>query len=125
MKIGIVGSRDFKNTKLIKQVVASIYKKYPDVVIVSGGARGPDTIAATEAKKLGMQEPIIFPAEWNVNGVVDRGAGMKRNSIIVENSDMIIAFYTNTNGTKDTIQKTIRKGKSVFIYSENATLIKL
>lgn len=125
MKIGIVGSRDFKNTKLIKQVVASIHKKYPDAIIVSGGARGPDTIAATEAKRLGMQEPMIFPAEWNVNGVLDKGAGMKRNTTIVENSDMVIAFYLNTNGTKDTIQKTIKKGKPIFIYFENGTFIKL
>ena len=45
MKIAIVGSRDFANLNLVKNIVKQIKEKYPDAIIVSGGARGVDQTA--------------------------------------------------------------------------------
>lgn len=72
----IAGSRGFSDYKLLSRVCDNIRKKYPDIIIVSGGARGADTLAEKYAKEKGI-ETKIFKAQWNLYG---KAAGYRRNA---------------------------------------------
>ena len=112
MRIGIVGSRDYKDMKRVYFYVSELPK---DTVIVSGGARGVDWEAENAAKVFGLQT-IIHRADWDVNGKL---AGFLRNSLIVNDSDCIVAFWDGqSRGTLDTIQKAVQAGKVVKIYPD-------
>jgi len=116
MNIAIVGSRNFTDYDYMKssfkeQLGSDIETN--EIVIVSGGARGADTLAEQLAKEFGF-ETMVFPAEWNKYG---KGAGFLRNSTIVNNADMVLAFpIGKSSGTWDTIKKGQRKGIPVHIF---------
>jgi hypothetical protein len=80
-----------------------------DTIIVSGGAPGVDTIAEEIAKEFGIYDQmIIHPAEWKKYG---RGAGHRRNALIVRDSELIFAFKSsNSPGTSNTIKQAKAKG---------------
>lgn len=51
--VGIVGSRkrsSLGDRKIVCQIVDTCVKKYGEIVIVSGGAKGPDSFAEDAAK---------------------------------------------------------------------------
>ena len=103
--IAIVGSRDFNNKAYMKEKLNSLGNKLDGVkCIVSGGAKGADSYGEQWAKINGY-EKLIFNADWNKFG---RSAGPIRNTYIVQNSDLIIAFPrsdpNNSRGTYDTIK---------------------
>lgn len=105
-RLGIVGSRSFRNYGLFEKYLnLTIDKLHINFdTIISGGADGPDSLAEEYAKN-GNIDFLKFPAEWNKYG---KKAGFIRNTTIVENSTMIIAFWDyNSSGTFDTINKSI------------------
>lgn len=98
MKIAVVGSRDYPDLEEVRQFVRSKLK--PGDTLVSGGARGVDSTAEDEAKKMGI-ECLIFPADWKTHG---RIAGYMRNGTIVKNADEVHAFlHNNSRGTINTL----------------------
>ena len=113
MRIAIVGSREFKNYSLMKEKYLEITKDMKVDAIVSGGARGADTLAEQLAKELEITL-IVYVAEWKKFG---KGAGMMRNTTIVEDSDIIIAFPIGSSvGTWDTIRKAKKVNKPVYVF---------
>ena len=97
MRIAIVGSRDFPRLEEVRQFV---YEQERTTVIISGGARGVDSIAVEEARKLHMPYEV-YPADWNRYG---RSAGFRRNQTIVDAADEVVAFWDGeSRGTKHTI----------------------
>jgi predicted Rossmann fold nucleotide-binding protein DprA/Smf involved in DNA uptake len=110
--LGIVGSRAYRNTQRIRDYIDTLPQDY---VIVSGGAKGVDTIAETYAKSKGMQT-IILKADWDKHG---KSAGFIRNGAIVGASNVIVAFWDGkSKGTLDTIVKANLAGKVVKIYPD-------
>jgi hypothetical protein len=106
MKVGIVGSREFKNYELFSDVM----KQYLSDIswVVSGGAPGADSLAEKWAKE-NKKMLTIYPADWLNLG---KRAGYVRNTDIVKNSDMIIAFWDGkSKGTKHTIGLAQKMGK--------------
>jgi len=98
-KLGIVGSRSFSNRKLLEWVLHSL--KFQPSVIVSGGARGADSLAENYAKSHGIKTKIFHP-DWEEHG---KAAGPIRNKKIVEYSDAIIAFWDGSSrGTASSIR---------------------
>ena len=89
-RIAVVGSREFKNYDQLKQVLDERVK--PDDWLVSGGAMGADSMAQRYAKENGLHILIIYP-KWRINGQYRPGAGFERNKLIVENADVVVAFY--------------------------------
>lgn len=69
----ISGSRDWVDPAPIRQVLSWYHPNR--VMIFHGAARGADTIAAEEAKRMGFV-PVPFPADWDRHG---RAAGPIRN----------------------------------------------
>ena len=97
MKIAIVGSRDYKFPKKIIDYIDNLPK---DTEIVSGGARGVDTIAEVHAREIGLKVKV-FPAEWKKFGL---SAGYKRNFLIIQEADRVVAFWDGeSKGTAHSI----------------------
>lgn len=110
MRIGIVGSRDFKDLKLVQDYVKGLAK---DDVVISGGARGVDKTAVETAIACGLKTEVYLP-DWSTEG---RMAGFNRNTTIVEQSDCITAFWDGvSNGTRDTMTKAKLAGKTVSLF---------
>ncbi len=98
MKIGIVGSRGFDSYELVKQTM----NEYVETVdtIVSGGAKGADSLGEKWAKEYG-KKTLIYKPEWDKYG---KRAGFIRNEDIVKNSDFVLAFWDGkSRGTKSSI----------------------
>lgn len=107
-RIAVVGSRDYPNLDEVQQFV---FEQERDTVIISGGARGVDTVAVNEAKRLHMPYEV-YPADWSRG----RRAGMLRNHDIVAKADEVVAFWDGVSaGTANTIQIATRVGKPVRI----------
>ena len=98
MKVGIIGSRGFNNYELVDEVMNEHIDKVE--VIVSGGAKGADTIGELWAKQ-NNKNLLIFKPEW---GKFGKRAGFIRNQDIVKNSDLVLAFWDGqSKGTKNSI----------------------
>lgn len=71
----VVGSRNFNDYSLLKKNLDDILKDYDDICIVSGGARGADSLAERYAKENNYALKV-FPAAWDLYG---KRAGYVRN----------------------------------------------
>ena len=80
--------------------------------VVSGMARGVDTLALQWASKHCM--PVAkFPADWNKYG---RGAGHIRNRQMADNADALVAVWDGkSRGTKNMIDTAKAKGLQVYV----------
>lgn len=106
IKLAIVGSRSFNDYEMLKKHVDPTNI----VAIVSGGARGADTLAEQFAREHNLQM-IVFKPDYVTHG---RAAAFIRNSAIIEASDAVIAFWDGSStGTLDSIKKARKMGKPV------------
>lgn len=116
-KVAIVGSRDYPDMQVVESFVENLYQgrteRGIEYIIISGGARGVDTVAQNTAIRLGMKVEI-FPADWENEG---KKAGYLRNIKIVEAADYIVAFWdTKSKGTKHTIDLAKKMGKPCLVF---------
>lgn len=114
IKLGIVGSRSFNDYELLKKHVDASNI----AAIVSGGARGADTLAEQFAREHNLLM-IVFKPDYAEHG---RAAPFIRNSAIIEASDAVIAFWDgSSSGTLDSIKKAKKMGKPVTVieYTSN------
>lgn len=116
-QIGVVGSRTYKSPNHPKRLLELVLAlSGPIFSIVSGGARGVDSWASEAAVDLGLRL-TEHNADWDRYG---RSAGFRRNQMIVDSSDLLIAFWDfNSKGTRDTVVKALRAGKPVFLVSKD------
>ena len=106
MKLAIIGSRVIENLNLSKYI-----NEKPDVVI-SGGAKGIDTIAWKWAVENGI-EIIVHKPNYNKHG---KWAALRRNDIIIDEADKIIAFWNGkSTGTKYVIERAKKLNKPLEI----------
>lgn len=100
-KVIIAGGRNFDNYLLLKEKTDKILKNKNNICIVSGKARGADSLGERYAKEKGFQIKE-FPADWNKYG---KKAGTLRNAQMGEYADALIAFWDGKSvGTKHMIQ---------------------
>lgn len=113
MRVAFVGSRDYPRLDLVRNAVRGLPE---GSTVVSGGARGVDSVAAEAAEVYG-HSTMIFPAAWRTkNGKFDKGAGYKRNKDIVRAADKIVAFYDGqSKGTAHTIKLALAAKKPLVI----------
>ena len=80
--------------------------------IVSGGARGPDTVAEEWANANNIKCSVFYP-DWKELG---HGAGVIRNVKMAEYCDEGLAFWDGKSpGTRFTINKLKELGKNVLV----------
>src|SRR6185369_18019492 len=99
MKVIIAGSRDIVKQELIKAAVE--LSGFNIDTVVSGGARGVDTLGErwASANRKGVAQ---FIPNWDKYG---KGAGMVRNGLMAEFADALIAIWDGeSRGTKNMIE---------------------
>ena len=107
MKLLIAGSRGIENFDISKYISCEVD------TIISGGAKGVDLIAEEFADKHKLSKIILRP-KYNLYG---KAAPLKRNDLIIDYSDMVIAFWDGkSKGTKYVINNCKRKNKPIKIY---------
>lgn len=131
MKVGIVGDRTVNDYSLIDKAVKQ--SGFSITEVVSGGARGVDSLARQWASDNGL--PFTeFKARWDdlkAPGAIVRtnkwgrkynaNAGFARNTSIVDYADAIIAIQPNgpTSGTQDTVKKAKKAKKPLHQYEKS------
>jgi hypothetical protein len=105
MRVAIVGSRGYLDLDSVKSYVASLP---PDAVVITGGAKGVDTVAETAARERGLQV-VVHLADWALYG---KSAGQIRNQVVVDDCDRLVAFWDGTSpGTKGAISLASKANK--------------
>ncbi|MHA1302510.1 MAG: DUF2493 domain-containing protein [Candidatus Heimdallarchaeaceae archaeon] len=115
MKLAIVGGRNFNDYEKLEDAMQFFHiEDFQEVsVIISGGAKGADSLGERYAENWNIQIKQFLP-EWNKYG---KAAGFIRNQQIVDACDMVLAFWDGeSKGTKDTIDKARKAKKPTFIY---------
>ena len=106
MKIAIAGSRTIDNIDI------SLYIPKNATLIISGGAKGIDTLAEEYADKQRISKLILRPRY----DLYRKNAPLKRNNEIVDMCDKIIVFWDGkSKGTKHTIDYAKRINKEIEI----------
>jgi predicted Rossmann-fold nucleotide-binding protein len=109
MRVGVIGSRNFNDYILLKETLDNILSKKGISLIVSGGAKGADALSELWATQNNIKT-LIFKPDWSIG----KSAAAIRNQKIVENSDIIIAFWDGiSKGTKMTIDMATSKNIKV------------
>jgi len=115
-KVIIAGGRDFDNYERLCEVCDYLLKNKTDIQIVTGKAKGVDSLGERYARERGYSVKE-FPAKWNdltaTPCVVktNRGgyeynalAGHNRNEEMAEYGDALIVFWNGkSSGTKNMI----------------------
>lgn len=108
MKLLIVGSRSITDFDLTKYIPTGVE------LIISGGARGVDTIAEQYADKHKISKLILRP-DYVKYG---RGAPLIRNRKMVDIADRVIIVWDGVSkGTKRTAEYAKSIGKEIIIIS--------
>lgn len=110
MKIGVIGSRTFKNYSMLDEKLANL--SYEITEVVSGGAKGADKFSIKWAKKNKIEWREFLPDHKKY-----KHAYHHRNRLIAEYSDILVAFWdSSSSGTRYTIGYMRSLGKPVIIY---------
>jgi len=107
-RVAVIGSRNFSDYNLFSAKITHLTKNIPDICFVSGGCKtGADNLIERYCNANNL--PIlIFYLNYAELG---KSAPLKRNQEIVDNSDMLIAFWDGeSRGTKHTIDLAEKKG---------------
>jgi len=106
MRVAIVGSRTLKIDNLKEFIPDSVTE------ILSGGAEGVDSSAKEYALANGIKYTEFLP-EYNKYG---RVAPLKRNIEIINNSDLVLAFWDGVSrGTKYVVENCVKRNVPVKI----------
>lgn len=106
MRYLICGSRTFLDKERMRAVLVS--RGFgPSDVVITGGAKGADSLGHELAVELGC-ETEVYPADWNKYG---KGAGPVRNQQMLDEGkpEFILAFVdrplTESRGTADMVRR--------------------
>ena len=112
-KVIVAGSRKFKDYEFLEEIMKARYEE--DIEIVSGGAKGADTMGEHYANDYSL--PLkVFKANW---AKYRGGAGFIRNEQMAEYADELVVFWDGkSKGTKHMMEVARKAGMTVglFIY---------
>jgi hypothetical protein len=117
MRLAIVGSRGFNNSVYAFEVLDQVLSDAGHIeCVISGGARGADTVGVNWATAHGIPHMIHLP-KWDIYG---KRAGFIRNCDIIRDCDTLIAFWDGkSSGTRHSTDLAKSMGKTVIIKSTN------
>ena len=127
LNIGVIGSRDgvtrdfaYYHLRHILDICIDNGLTNQKLRIISGGARGADTFGVDFGFDNGFMDPVVFIPDWDQYG---KRAGFIRNHTIIENSDIVIAFWDGeSKGTDHSIKLAIKAKKIVLVFTPKGTL---
>lgn len=111
-RVIICGSREFDDYEFLRDKCDKILSRKAadpteEIVIVSGCAKGADTLGERYASERGYQV-LRYPAQWDKYG---KSAGYRRNREMAEVSNACIAFLSSISenrGTKNMISTALK-----------------
>ena len=110
MRVAVIGSRTMTVEHLERYLPEEV------TVLLSGGASGVDASARQYAQTHGLELREYLP-EYNRYG---RGAPIRRNRTIVEEADLVLAFWDGVSrGTQNVIQLCRKLGVPLRVYRKN------
>lgn len=111
MKVIVAGSRNINDHGAVARAIESSNFKITEMV--SGNARGVDTVAENYAAR--KEIPIkLFPADWEKYG---KPAGAIRNEQMAKYADALIAIWDgDSSGTRMMIEMMNKVGKPVHLW---------
>ena len=111
MRLIIAGSRTITEQHI---VVAALSKSgFHPSTIISGGAKGVDSVGESIAEELELNVER-FPAEWDKYG---KSAGYIRNVAMAENADALLAVWDGVSrGTKHMIDIARKKELPMYVF---------
>lgn len=114
VRLAVVGSRTCTDEKVIHQHIANwcAQHNYAELEIVSGGAKGVDSAAASFAAKNDVALCELLP-DWKRHG---RGAGFKRNIDIVDRATHVLAIWDGqSKGTQHSMSLAKKQDKELTV----------
>lgn len=97
MKVIVAGSRNFKDYTYLENYLDYLFKNNKPDVIISGMARGADTLALRYAKEHNIKV-IEMPADWSIG----MHAGHVRNEDMARIATHCVIFWDGVStGTKN------------------------
>jgi len=118
MKTIIAGSRSIKSYDLVEYHIRNSNIELTE--IVCGLANGVDKLGQTFARLNNV--PIqYFRPRWGLYG---KSAGFKRNKQMVDYAEAAIIIWDGfSNGSKNTIELSIKKGITTHVYNQATNII--
>lgn len=114
-KVVIAGGRDFNDFSKLCNTMDHLLRnqvKINKIIIVSGGARGADTLGERYARLMGFGVTRV-KADWNKHGKV---AGFIRNKEMLNIADGVVCFWDGKSiGTKHMIDIATHSPKRLVI----------
>ena len=102
-RVVVAGCREYTNYEEARKYIdfcLSNIRRENTVVIISGGARGADSLGERYARENGL-EVERYTADWTSYG---KGAGPRRNKQMAEVCDYVICFWDGkSRGTRSMI----------------------
>lgn len=129
-KVVVCGTREFRtkeeNQKVreaVRERIAELDQTFEgeELLVIGGGARGPDTWAVQAADEL-MIHTHVEEAVWRQGSFYNPRAGFERNIRMLDmRPDLVIAFWDGySGGTKHTIDEAEKRGIEVEVYTFGA-----
>ena len=100
MRVIIAGSRGFNDYRKLEEKMDHLLQNQKDVIIISGNAKGADTLGETYAvaRNYGLE---TYPADWDEYG---KSAGYIRNEQMAKIADAAVIFWDGVSkGSKHMI----------------------
>lgn len=112
MRIVISGSRHIQDAEWVERKLCG-YLGSGDLVVTGGCRRGVDKIAHEWARRMFCQTEVRM-ADWDKHG---KAAGPIRNAKMMEDADLLIAFWDGVSrGTKSAIDEARKRGVETHIH---------
>ena len=113
MRVLVCGGRHYSDVYRVHHTMQQLPH---DCIVVTGGARGADTLAENSALSLGLLTEVHY-ANWDRYG---RSAGVRRNKEMLDTGiDYVIAF-DGGSGTADTVRRAEKRGIKVYFPDQGA-----
>lgn len=110
MRVLVCGGRDYSDDKKVSETLEQIDRENQIKVLIEGGARGADCLAASWASSASIKVHT-FKADWKTHG---RPAGVIRNQKMLDigKPDLVVAF-PGGRGTADMVRRAKTAGVRV------------
>jgi hypothetical protein len=106
----VCGGRDFQNRDAVYVALDSLHRKYENLSLIHGAARGADTLAH-EWAILNECPVIAVPAKWSTHG---NSAGPRRNALMLHYLPDGVVAFAGGSGTADMCRQAEAAGVKVW-----------